>query len=109
MWEKVYGHLPPVATTRIVTVMGQTALLMPWFQRPERTKSTLDAVEKTLREDFLGKSIRHDDVAWRNVGVYCVNGELKAVVFDMQKVHCVNNQQDGWVTSAVGSLSQKID
>jgi hypothetical protein len=108
MWKKVYSHLLPVKkSVRIVRVMGQTALLMPWFQCPERTQSTLDAVEKTLREDFMDKGFRHDDVAWRNVGVYCDDGRTKAVVFDMQKVHCVESQED-WVTSAVASLSQKL-
>ena len=108
MWKKVYSHLLPVKkSVRIVRVMGQTALLMPWFQCPERTQSTLDAVEKTLREDFMDKGFRHDDVAWRNVGVYCDDGQTKAVVFDMQKVHCVESQED-WVTSAVASLSQKL-
>eukprot|EP00977_Amphora_coffeiformis_P001894 scaffold362_cov176-Amphora_coffeaeformis.AAC.20 len=75
MWKEVYSHLSPVAKiVRIVRFMGQTALLMPWFQCPERTKSTLDAVEKTLREDFMKKGIRHSDVAWRNVGVYYEDG-----------------------------------
>jgi hypothetical protein len=108
MWKGVYSHLLPVAkTVRTVQVMRQTALLMPWFQCPERTQSTLDAVEKTLREDFMDKGFRHDDVAWRNVGVYCDDGQTKAVVFDMQRVHCVENQED-WVISAVASLSQKL-
>jgi len=109
MWKEAYSHLSPVAkTVRIVRVMGQTALLMPWFQGPERTKSTLDAVEKTLREDFLEKGIRHGDVAWRNVGVYlCEDGQTKAVVFDMQQVHFVESQDD-WVTPAVASLSERL-
>lgn len=54
MWHEVYSHLPSVVpTVRIVTVMGQTALLMPWFQHPpQRNQSTLSAVEETLRKDF---------------------------------------------------------
>ena len=35
MWNEVYAHLPPVAqTVRVVTVMVQTTLLIPWFQCP---------------------------------------------------------------------------
>jgi hypothetical protein len=110
MWKKVYSHLAPVATTvRTVKVMGQAALLMPWFQCPKRIQSNLEAVEKTLTKDFMEKGIRHDDVAWRNVGVYCQGGQTKAVVFDMQKVHCVENQKENWVTPAVASLSQKLE
>jgi hypothetical protein len=110
MWKQVYSHLSPVdSTVRTVQVMCQTALLMPWFQCPERTKSTLDAVEMTLREDFMAKGIRHDDVAWRNVGIYYGNdGQTKAVVFDMQKVKVVENQEKDWVKSAVMSLSQNL-
>ena len=105
MWKAVYSHLSPVAkTVRIARVMGHPTLLMPWFQCPKRTKSTLDAVEKTLREDFMKKGIRHGDVAWRNVGVYCEDGQTKAVVFDMQKVHRVESRED-WVRPAVVSLS----
>ena len=118
MWQEVYSHLPSVAlTVRIVTVMGQTALLMPWFQHPpQRNQSTLNAVEETLRKDFQGKHIYHADVAWRNVGIYIDQGETKAVVFDMQRVHPENSGLDilgskgeDWVTAAVASLSSKVD
>jgi hypothetical protein len=110
MWKAVYSHLPPVANTvRIVKVMGQTALLMPWFQCPKRTQSELDAVQKTLSEDFKNKGIRHEDIAWRNVGVYHGdNGELQAVVFDMQKVCYVANLEEDWVQPAITSLSQEL-
>jgi hypothetical protein len=110
MWKAVYSHLSPVANTvRIVKVMGQAALLMPWFQCPKRTQSELDAVQKTLLEDFKNKGIRHDDIAWRNVGVYHGdNGQLQAVVFDMQKVSFVANQEEDWVQPAITSLSQNL-
>lgn len=108
--EKIYGHLSPVATTvRTVQVMGQTALSMPWFQCPARSQSNLEAVKETLTDDFMGKGIRHDDVAWRNVGVYRQGGQTKAVVFDMQKVYCVEkHEKEDWVTPAVARLSKKL-
>ena len=110
MWKRVYSHLSPVANTvRVVKVMGQTALLMPWFRCPQRTPSELLAVETTLRKDFMAKGIRHDDVAWRNVGVYYGDdGQMKAVVFDMQKVDFAGNQEEDWVQSAINSLSRKL-
>ena len=109
MWKKVYSHLSPVAkTVRSVEVMGQTALLTAWFQCPKRTQADVDAVEKTLRKDFMEKGMHHDDVAWRNVGVYSDDGQTKAVMLDMQKVHFVENQEEDWVESAVASLSQKL-
>lgn len=113
MWLSVYSHLIPVQkTVRVVQVMQQQALLMPWFQCPNRTRSTLDAVEKTLRGDFFNKGIRHDDVAWRNVGVYKDGGgQERAVVFDMQKVFLVEDQtaSDDWVQSAIKSLESKLE
>jgi hypothetical protein len=110
MWENIYSHLPPVAAVRTVQVMGQTSLLMPWFQCPARTQSNLEAVQKTLTDDFMKKGFRHDDVAWRNVGVYREGGQTKAVVFDMQQVYCVEkHEKEDWVTPAVARLSEKLD
>ena len=111
MWKGVYSRLPPVKdTSRIVQVMQQTALLMPWFQYPERTEETLQAVETTLRKDFYEKGFRHGDVAWRNVGVYQdnSNGLVKAVVFDMKRVVESHPKEEDWVESAVLSLSRKL-
>ena len=108
-WKSVYSHLPAVAhSLRVTRVMGHTTLLMPWFQTPRRTQATLDAVAKTLREDFMANGFRHGDVAWRNVGVYREDGEMRAVVFDMQKVDPCEANTD-WVTSAVASLSAKLE
>ena len=108
-WKSVYSHLPAVAhSLRVTRIMGHTALLMPWFQTPQRTQATLDAVAKTLREDFMEKRFRHGDVAWRNVGVYREDGELRAVVFDMQQVDPCKANTD-WVTDAVASLSSKLE
>ena len=81
---------------------------MPWFQTPRRTQATLDAVAKTLREDFMEKGFCHGDVAWRNIGVYHEDGEMKAVVFDMQKVEPCEPNTD-WVTSDVAKLSTKLE
>jgi hypothetical protein len=68
------------------------------------------AIEKTLLEDFKNTGIRHDDIAWRNVGVYYgKSGQLHAVVFDMQRVHCVTNEQEeDRVQAAITSLSQEL-
>ena len=110
MWTAAYSQLAPVTKTlRTLQVLGNTALLMPWFQAPKRTESELAAIKVTLREDFVKKGIRHDDVAWRNDGVYREGGRTKAVVFDMQSVHRVEQgPHDDWVTPAVESLSKKL-
>ena len=111
MWTAVYSHLAPVKkTVRTLQVMGSTALLMPWFQAPARTKSELDAINVTLRNDYVAKGVRHNDVAWRNVGIYHESDcQIRAVVFDMQRVQRVTQDpQDDWVTPAVDSLSKKL-
>ena len=108
-WKSVYSHLPVVAESlRVTTVMDQVALLMPWFQTPCRTPETLDAVAKTLKEDFRANGFRHGDVAWRNVGVYHADGELRAIVFDMQSVEPCEADVD-WVTPALVSLATKLE
>jgi hypothetical protein len=56
----------------------------------------------------MERGIRHDDVAWRNVGVYREKGQTKAVVFDMQQVACVENQKEDWVKTAIACLSQTL-
>jgi hypothetical protein len=66
------------------------------LSRTNPVNLTLDAVEKTLREDFLAKGFRHYDIAWRNVGIYYDDGKTEIVVFDMRQVR-VENRQDDWV------------
>ena len=46
----------------------------------------------------------HDDVAWRNVGLYRNGSEVKAVVFDMTLVKERGESHDGWVVAAVQKL-----
>jgi hypothetical protein len=84
---------------------------MPWFQYPNRKQATLEAIEKTLREDFMERVIAMTTgLAECGRLVYREEGQTKAVVFDVQKASCVENQKEDWViTPAVASLSQKTD
>lgn len=110
MWKSIYSHLVPVSSLRVVQVMGATALLMPWFQCPERTEQELEAVKLTLKNDFQRKGFRHDDVAWRNVGIYEQDGETKAVVFDMQRVVASkeDEEDEDWIAEAIEALSSRL-
>jgi hypothetical protein len=108
MWKAVYSHLTPVASVRVVRVLGQTALLMPWFQIATRNETTLAAVKATLLSDYNHCHIQHNDVAWRNIGVYEEQGTMKAVVFDMQSVSAITTDGD-WVEKAVASLNEKLE
>ena len=103
MWKGENSHLPLVAqTVRIVSALGQTALPILC---PESTQSTLDSVEKTLREDFRDESFCHDDVAWWNVGVYCDGRQTKAVMFEMQKVYYVLCRESRRLRNICGCVS----
>ena len=104
----MYSHLEPVSSLRVVQVMRATALLMPWFQCPERTEQELEAVKLTLTNDFQRRGFRHDDVAWRNVGIYEKDGETKAVVFDMQGVVASKEDEEYWITEAIEALSSNL-
>jgi hypothetical protein len=39
--------------------------------------------KEDAEEGLHGKGVRHDDVAWWNVGVYSDDGQTKDGVFDM--------------------------
>jgi hypothetical protein len=108
-WHKIYLDLPGVPNVRIIPILGQRALLMPWFARPMRDQSTLEAVERTLLNDYDGKGFVHRDVAWRNVGVYQGKDGIEAVVYDMGHVTSKAEEDEGWVAIAVRSLRQKLE
>ena len=72
-------------------------------------RSRDDVVEKMLRKGFMEKGLHHVDVAWQNVGVYHDNdSHIRAVVFIMQKVDFVENQEEDCIQSAVMSHFQKL-
>jgi hypothetical protein len=107
IWQRVYSHLAPIDSVRVVKVMSHHALLMPWFQSPTRDEDTLEAICTTLKEDYQENGLMHGDVAWRNVGVYRHNGKTAAVVFDMQSV-VSKAQDDAWINEARQKLRMNI-
>jgi hypothetical protein len=105
-WKRVYAELAPVRGVRVVQVMQRWTLLMPWFAPPTRDSTTLAAIEKTLRDNFHKKGLEHQDVKWRNIGVYTSEGAVKVVVFDLTGLR--QNQDDGWIKTAVASLREGL-
>ena len=104
MWHKAY----PQFKSKVVCEKwcGKLALKMPHFSAVPmlQREKVLKLVEQTLREDFDAKNLVHDDVAWRNVGLYKNGSEVKAVVFDMTLVKERGESDDGWVDAAVEKL-----
>jgi hypothetical protein len=104
-WQLVYGRMPAVSNVRVVRVMGKSALLMPWFAPPSRNVETQRAIVATLENDYHKNFCVHEDVAWRNVGVYSSNGVLAAVVYDMGNVRKLKQgESDQWVEKAAEYL-----
>jgi hypothetical protein len=106
-WKKVYGSDNTIPNPRMVRLMGKAALLMPWFQSPDRNESTLLAVQTALQQ-YHRSGVVHQDVAWRNVGVY--DEGQKAVVFDMGQVRALQEKEDdAWIARALTKLLSKFE
>ena len=106
IWDIVYGGVDNIVVYR-EKWGGHHALRMPHFtpvSREDRAK-VLPLVEDTLKNHFNAKGIKHDDVAWRNVGVYqAMDGMQHAVVFDMGSTSAVTVDDSGWQDRAIDYL-----
>jgi hypothetical protein len=80
---------------------------MPHFAavKDQDRLNTLELVRATLTAKFASKGLVHEDVAWRNIGVYKDGGVTKAVVFDLNRVRTQNKTDDSWVDTAMAKLS----
>ena len=67
-------------------------------------RNVLALVENTLRDDYDEKGLVHGDVAWRNVGLFRVGNEQKAVVYDMVQVRKKKASDVDWVEDAMKKL-----
>jgi hypothetical protein len=47
-------------------------------------------------------------VKWRNVGIYKLEGKIKAVVFDLTGLVEVGEEDVNWITDALESLEESI-
>lgn len=104
LWQKVYPELGKFCCVR--RFAGHWALLMPHVSTPQRNDTSLNGVRRTLAERFEKKKLMHKDVAWRNIGVYIVNGKEEYVVFDLESV--TESTGPEWVEDAIVKLQNSI-
>lgn len=83
------------------TWCGRDALRMPHFAavEPNRRLAVIKLVEATLRANFASNGLVHEDVAWRNIGLYSVGTEECAVAYDLGRFgKQTPDGDDSWVT-----------
>jgi hypothetical protein len=66
-WRSIYPQFSK--NIRLVSLKNRPALLLPHFDHPRREELVLKAIEKILSEDYRDRGFKHDDVAWRDVGI----------------------------------------
>jgi hypothetical protein len=117
-WQKVYD----APHTRLGVWNRRPTLAMRYFapvtvaQRREaaaqvdgREHPILAAVRTVLEVNFAGRGFRHEDIAWRNVGLYrdTADGELKAVLFDLARMSEFDDGENRelWVDNHIAGLA----
>jgi len=87
---------------------GRDALRMPHFAavKPDDRSNVLQLVEETLKTQFASKGLVHEDVAWRNIGLYKDGADRKAVIFDLGRVQ-KTGLDDTWVDDAIAKLRRE--
>lgn len=103
-WKQIYPSFP------IFREMwcGNPALRMPHFAqvRTEHRAAKLELVKEALQHHFDEQGFVHDDVYWRNIGLYAdKQGKEQAVVFDMGAVRTCEDSDAGWVKIACQRLA----
>jgi hypothetical protein len=107
-WDTVYGSMVGIKVYREKWNRHE-ALRMPHFAPvdPRNRGNALALVKETLEKHFHANGVKHDDVEWRNIGMFkAANGTLQAVVFDMGSTSTMasSGEDDGWVDQAVQHL-----
>ena len=103
-WDKVYGAVG--IKVHREKWNGHEALRMPHFAPvdPMNRGSALPLVRDTLEKHFHANGVKHNDVAWRNIGMFkAMDGTEHAVVFDMGSTSSIKDD-NGWVDQAVQHL-----
>jgi hypothetical protein len=106
-WDKVYGAVGIKVYREKWN--GHAALRMPHFApvHPKNRGNALPLVRDTLEKHFHANGVKHNDVAWRNIGMFKgTDGTEHAVVFDMSSTSSTKDD-NGWVDQAMQHLFDK--
>lgn len=95
-WDAVYGAVGIKVYREKWN--GHAALRMPHFSPvdPKNRGNALPLVRDTLEKHFHANGVKHNDVAWRNIGMFkASDGADHAVVFDMGSTSSIKDIMDG--------------
>ena len=110
-WDAVYPALGKMV--RVEQWGGHWALVMPHLsQSVSRDKRAVDAVRRTLQEDYVDRGWTQPvrEVRWRNIGFYSdQDGHSRAVVFDMSHVERNEEENSSWVDDCIGWLNGRLE
>ena len=105
-WKEIYPDLGKMC--RVQKFAGHWALLMPYLCAPKRNEASVNRIEQTLRKHFVEKNLKHEDVAWRNIGMYRDEaGHDVCIVFDLERV--TTSKSGDWVNDAIAELREKAN
>jgi hypothetical protein len=99
IWKKAY----PQFKVYRENWCGHPALRMPHFAmvKDEKRAQMVGLVRKSPMTNFAVKNMKHNDVYWRNIGIYTNrNGNEEAVVFDMGSVVTGVEDSSWWTKHA---------
>lgn len=79
---------------------------MPHFAlvKFDNRSNVLDLVKDALQTSFFAKGLVHEDVAWRNIGLYMAEGKRKAIIFDLGRVRKSTQHDTNWVHATIEGL-----
>ena len=103
MWTRAYPELK----VYLETWCGHLALRMPHFAviHPDQRSTKLALVEEALREHFVANRLVHEDVNWRNIGIYRQGRRERVVLYDMASVReATLDEGDLWVDACYQQL-----
>lgn len=105
-WDFIYPEFSSM--TKVEIWSGSYALMMPHFcsiPEDQRQKYHED-IRRLLIEKFQAKDVIHNDVKWRNIGIYLQeNGESTVVLYDLQSVQKFSGKiHQNWIEEAIDNL-----
>lgn len=108
-WDRIYPEFSVM--TKVEMWSGSYALIMPHFcSIPEDQREMYrDGIHHLLTKKFQNNSLIHDDVKWRNIGIYLKeNGESVLVLYDLQSVRTISAEKNqNWIEHAISNLYNK--
>ena len=103
-WDKVYPKFKGM--TKVEVWGGSNALVMPHICAiPEEERCEFrERIHTMMLKSFHKLGYEHQDVAWRNIGYYVDENNIKSpVLFDLERIRA-GVESDVWVNEAMSRL-----